>query len=122
MLEVQRERVGHRISAGEDQAYDTADHVAALRQLEVTPHGAQNNGPIRAGKRRRSAIDRCTTRHGGYRISRSRRAVIERIFGWGKQHGTMRKTRHHGPARVAGNFLLNPIAYNLVRLPKLIAA
>ena len=39
----------------------------------------------------------------------------------GKQHGTMRKTKHRGTARVAADFLLNLIAYNLIRIPKLIA-
>jgi hypothetical protein len=34
----------------------------------------------------------------------------------------MCKTRHRGIARVAADFLLNLIAYNLVRIPKLIAA
>ena len=38
-------------------------------------------------------------------------------FGWGKQHGTMRKTKHRGIARVAADFLLNLIAYNLIRIP-----
>ncbi|MGH6853152.1 MAG: transposase, partial [Methylocella sp.] len=122
MLAAQREQAGHRISVGEDKAYDTADHVAALRELEVTPHVTQNNAPTKTGKCRRSAVDGRTTRHRGYRLSQSRRAMIECIFGWGKQHGTMRKTKHRGVARVAGDFLLNLIAYNLVRLPKLIAA
>ena len=43
-------------------------------------------------------------------------------LGWGKQHGTMRKTKHRGTAAVAADFMLNLIAYNLVRIPKLIAA
>lgn len=48
--------------------------------------------------------------------------MIECIFGWGKQHGTMRKTKHQGCDRVLGDFLLNLIGYNLVRIPKRIAA
>ena len=44
------------------------------------------------------------------------------LFGWGKRHGTMRKTKHRGIAAVAADFMLNLIAYNLVRIPKLIAA
>jgi hypothetical protein len=40
----------------------------------------------------------------------------------GKQHGTMRKTQHRGIAGVAADFLLNLIAYNLIRIPKLVAA
>jgi hypothetical protein len=47
--------------------------------------------------------------------------MIECIFGWGKQQGTMRKTKHRGRAAVAGDFLLNIIAYNLIRIPKLLA-
>ena len=33
----------------------------------------------------------------------------------------MRKTKHRGIARVAADFLLNLIAYNLIRIPKLVA-
>lgn len=115
-------QAGHRITVGEDKAYDASDHVTTLRAMQVTPHVTQNNGPTKTGKRRQSAIDGRTTRHAGYGMSQSRRAMIECIFGWGKQHGTMRKTKHRGLARVAGDFLLNLIAYNLIRLPKLIAA
>jgi hypothetical protein len=43
--------------------------------------------------------------------------MIECIFGWGKQHGTMRKTKHRGLAGVATDFMLNLIAYNLIRIP-----
>ena len=101
--------------------YDCADHVTELRQMKVTPHVAQNDAVTKTGKRRRSAIDGRTTRHAGYGMSQSRRAMIECIFGWGKQHGTMRKTKHRGIGRVAADFLLNLIAYNLIRIPKLIS-
>ena len=88
----------------------------------MTPHVARNAALTKTGKRRRSAIDGRTLRHVGYWLSRTRRAMIECIFGWGKQHGTMRKTRHRGIARVATDFLLNLIAYNLIRIPKLVSA
>jgi transposase len=122
MLKAQAKRSGCRITAGEDKAYDTRDHVDALRKGNVTPHVTQNNAPTKTGKKRKSAIDGRTTRHVGYALSQSRRAMIECIFGWGKQHGTMRKTKLRGLANVAGNFMLNLIAYNLIRIPKLIAA
>jgi hypothetical protein len=122
MLQTERAQGGHRITVGQDKAYDTADHVTALRAMNVTPHVTQNNGSTKTGKRRQSAIDGRTTRHVGYGMSQSRRAMIECIFGWGKQHGTMRRTKHRGLARVAGDFLLNLIAYNLIRLPRLTAA
>jgi hypothetical protein len=47
--------------------------------------------------------------------------MTECIFGSGKQHGTMRKTKHHGTGAVAADFLLKLIAYNLIRIPKLVA-
>ncbi|MFH0303531.1 IS5 family transposase, partial [Bradyrhizobium sp. 31Argb] len=113
MLKAQGKAAGHRITAGEDKAYDTADHVANLRAINVTPHVTQNQAVTKTGKNRNSAIDGRTTRHPGYGMSQSRRAMIECIFGWGKQHGTMRKTKHRGIGRVAADFLLNLIAYNL---------
>ena len=120
MLKARSKAAGRRITAGEDKAYDTADHVANLRALNVTPHVTQYNS---AGTRgRQSAIDGRTTRHQGYGMSQSPRAMIECIFGWGKQHGTMRKTKHRGVLRVAADFMLNLIAYNLIRIPKLVAA
>ena len=122
MLKAKAKETGHRITVGEDKAFDSADHVAKLRAFNVTPHVAQNDSVTSSGKRRQSAIDGRTTRHEGYGISQSRRAMTECIFGWGKQHGTMRKTKHRGRARVAADFLLNLIVYNLIRIPKLLAA
>ena len=56
MLKAKSKAAGRRITAGEDKAYDTADHVAHLRARNVTPHVTQNNGPTKTGKSRRSAI------------------------------------------------------------------
>jgi hypothetical protein len=98
------------------------DLAANLRARNVTPHVTQNNSLTKTGKSRQSAIDERTTRHQGYGISQSRRPMIKCIFGWGKQHGTMRKTKHRGISRVAADFMLNLIAYNLIRIPKLVAA
>ena len=117
MLAVRSKLAGRRITVGEDKAYDTADHAAKLRATDVTPHVTQNNGPTKTGRRRRSAIDGRTTHTRGYAKSQTRCAMIECIFGWGKQHGTLKRERR-GIRRVAGDFLLNLIAYDLVRIPK----
>ena len=85
---------GRRVAAGEDKAYDTADHVANLRAINVTPHVTQNQAVTKTGKTRDGAIDERTTRHPEYGMSRSSRAMTKCIFGWGKQHGTMRKTKN----------------------------
>jgi hypothetical protein len=62
MLKVKAKCARRRITVGEDKAYDTQDHVAALRNIGVTPHMAQNDTATKTGKRRRSVIDRRTTR------------------------------------------------------------
>jgi transposase len=106
---------GQRITLGTDKAYDTQDFVAEMRRLGVTPHVAQNtNG-------RRSAIDGRTTRHPGYALSQRSRKRIEEVFGWIKTIGGLRKTRHRGTALVGWMFTFTAAAYNLVRIPKLLA-
>jgi hypothetical protein len=64
----------HR-TVGADKAYDTADFVAQVRELAMTPHVAQNET-----RRGGSAIDARTTRHPGYVISQHARPRIERAF------------------------------------------
>ena len=102
-------------TVGADKAYDTADFVAEMRTQGVTPHVAQNT------KRRRSAIDGRTTRHAGYDLSLRARKRIEEAFGWIKTVGGMRKTNHRGTPLVDWMFTLKAAAYNLVRMPRLLA-
>ena len=87
-----------------------------MRRLGVTPHVTQST------KGRRSAIDGRTTRHAGYAVSLRLRKRIEEVFGWIKTAGGLRKTRHRGTARVGWMFTFTAAAYNLVRIPKLLAA
>ena len=101
MLAIRRKLVGRRITVGEDKAYDTADHVARLRAVGITPHVTQNNGQPRPAGAAAAPSTNGRPDTTGYAMSQSRRAMIECIFGWGKQHGTMRKTKHRGICRVA---------------------
>ena len=57
----------------------------------------------------------------GYAVSQRIRKRIEEAFGWGKTVGTAAKTMLRGTARVGFQFTLNMAAYNLARLPKLLA-
>ena len=83
--------------------------------MNVRPHVAQNNSG------RRSAIDGRTTRHVGYAASLRIRKRIEESFGWIKTIAGQRKTRFRGLDRVGWAFTFAAAAYNLVRLPKLLA-
>jgi transposase len=105
-----------RITVGADKGYDAADFVMEARELGVTPHVAQNTSG------RRSAIDGRTTRHPGYAASQRIRKRIEEVFGWMKAPAGQRKTRFRGLPRVRFAFTLGAAAYNLIRLPKLLAA
>jgi transposase len=104
----------HRITLGADKHFDTHGFVAGLRELNVTPHVAQNTSG------RRSAIDGRTTRHPGYALSQRARKRIEEAFAWIKEVALLRRARHRGTERVGWRFTLAAAAYNLIRLPKLL--
>jgi transposase len=103
------------ITLGGDKNYDVEDFVNELRSMHVTPHVAQNTSG------RSSAIDGRTTRHGGYAISQRIRKRIEEAFGWIKTVAGQAKTKFRGVGRVGFAFTFAAAAYNLVRLPKLLA-
>ena len=105
-----------RITLGGDKNYDVEDFVNELRTLNVTPHVAQNVSG------RSSAIDGRTTRHAGYLVSQVIRKRIEEAIGWIKTVAGQEKTRFIGVSRVGFSFTFAAAAYNLVRLPKLLAA
>lgn len=106
---------GNRITVGGDKGYDTRDFVAECREMQVTPHVAQNSK--RSGG---SAIDARTTRHGGYQVSQRKRKRIEECFGWLKTIALVRKVRHRGLAKVGWIFTFAAAAYNLVRMKNLL--
>ena len=103
------------ITLGADKGYDAEDFVNELRSMNVTPHVAQNTSG------RRSAIDGRTTRHarlrgqpahpqtdrGGLRLDQDRRRPGE--------------DQVPRVGRVGLAFTFAAAAYNLVRLPKLLA-
>jgi transposase len=102
-----------RITLGGDRGYDTGGFVAAMRDINVTPHVAQND------TNRRSAIDHRTTRHEGYAVSQIKRKRVEEVFGWMKTVALQRKTRFRGLERVGWMFTFAAAAYNLVRMRNL---
>ena len=106
----------HRITVGADRAYDTAGFVAGLRELNATPHVAQN------ASGRSSRSDRRTVRHPGYAASQRARQRIEEAFAWIKTIAGHAKTSFRGTARLGWAFTLAAAAYNLIRLPKLLGA
>ena len=111
-----------RITLGADKAYDVSGFVEALRARRITPHIAVDGHVRVSGRPRKTAVDARTTRHPGYAASQRLRKRIEEGFGWIKTTGNLAKTRHRGCQRVGWTFTLTAAAYNLVRIPKLLAA
>ncbi len=112
LYRMQKEQNRH-VTIGADKAYDTREFVTLARELGATPHVIQNT------RRRRSAIDARTTRHPGYDISRSKRWLVEKPFGWLKQIGPLRKVKLRGLFKVDWLFQFSCAAFNLYRIPKL---
>ena len=110
-----------RITLGADKAYDVRQFIADLRNRRVTAHVAIDGHVRKSGKPRATAIDRRTTRHAGYAISQRCRKRIEEVFGWIKSSAGLAKVKLRGRARVDATFTLALVAYNLVRLPKILA-
>lgn len=106
-----------RVTVAGDKGFDTHGFVRACRDLQVTPHVAQN-----VGRRGGSTIDARTTRHAGYAISQKKRKRIEECFGWLKTIALLRKLRHRGTWKVEWLFTFACAAYNLVRMRNLLAA
>jgi Transposase DDE domain len=114
MIEPRADRP-QKITVGADKAYDAEDFVNELRSMNASPHVAQNtNG-------RASAIDGRTARHPGYAVSQRIRKRIEEAFGWIKTIAGQEKTKFRGRERVGSAFTFAAAAYNLARLPKLMA-
>ena len=111
MIEPRADRRG--VTLGADKGYDAEDFVNELRSMGVTPHVA--------AKTSRSALDKRTTRHAGYKASQIIRKRIEEVFGWTKSSAGLRQTHHRGLHRVGWQFTFVAAAYNLIRLPRLLA-
>ena len=111
-----------RLTLAADKGYDAKPFAADLRAMNVTPHIARHDAVTKTGKRRRSSVDGRTTRHPGYAASQRIRKRIEEPFGWVKTIAGLAQTKFRGTRRVAIQFTLAIAAYNLIRLPKLLAA
>jgi transposase len=110
-----------RITLGADKAYDVTAFVEDLRSRQVTPHIAINGRVSKHGVVRKTAVDGRTTRHSGYQVSQICRKRIEEVFGWIKAQAGLAKVKVRGCAKAEAVFTFAVAAYNLIRIPKLLA-
>ena len=111
-----------RITLGADKLFDAEAFIEDLRQRNVTPHVAIDGHLSKTGKPRKTTIDKRTTRHPGYAVSLRCRKRIEEVFGWIKSVAGLDQIKVRGLDKLRAAFLFAIAAYNLVRLPKLLAA
>ena len=104
-----------RCTLAADKGYDTREFVRQTRELNVTPHVAQN-----IERRGGSAINGRTTRHAGYSLSIKARMLIEESFGWAMDIGLLRRPKLRGRRKIEFATLLTFTGYYLVRMRNLL--
>ena len=108
------------ITLGADKAYDVTEFVGELRAQGHAPHRGQR--PSRqAGKSPPDRDRRTHARHLGYAISQRSRKRIEEAFGWIKTPAGSPEVKVRGPPKVEAAFTFAIVAYNLIRIPRLLA-
>ena len=105
---------------GADKGYDVEAFVEDLKDRKIKPHIAVNGSATKSGKTRKTAVPPEVAASAGYETSMRIRKRIEEIFGWAKITGGLAQLKVRGLARAGASFLFGLVAYNLVRLPKLL--
>jgi IS5 family transposase len=104
-----------KITLGADTAYQKQDFIVGLRQRNVAPQVAEYepnpNFPNYLTPEERADA--------GFGISQSKRKLVEKVFGWGKQGRALKQIKLRGRRRVDWMFRLTMAAHNLVRMVKL---
>lgn len=122
---LERSRTRHNLpkerTVGLDGGYPGGEFLLATEAAGVTAHVPIPEGPIDpeavgAGARQRAKARMETDEYG---LSQRFRKRIEEIFGWEKEIGGMRRSRHIGRWKLTQKALIVAAAYNLLRLARL---
>ncbi len=107
-LDMASEHLGEGQTLIADRGYDTAAFVNGLRSQGIRAHPR--------AKKVHSSLDGRTTKKQSYKQSLKRRYIPEPVFGWLKSQGRLRQTMLRGTTKVAWQFHLYCMAYNLRRM------
>jgi transposase len=108
-----RGQTGRRLTVGADRGYAARSFVEGCRAMRITPHVAEYTNPAK------HRLDARTKHHPGYSMSGRCRLLIEKVFGWLKPVGGMRRSRFRGRERTAFLAIITTTAYNLLRITNL---
>src|SRR6202453_133622 len=115
------QRLPKGATLGADKGYDAEAFVEGLKARGIEPHIAINGTGSKHGKTRKTAVPSAVAASVRYAISQRLRKRIEEGFGWTKTVGGLTQVKLRGLAKVRAAFVFAMAAYNIVRLPKLIA-
>lgn len=106
------------ITLGADKLYQEEKFIVGLRQRKVLPHVAE----YESNDRWPNWLTEEERQHPGFGISQSKRKLIEKVFGWGKLDSILRQAKVRGVKKVDWFFRFLMVAFNLVRMAKLMPA
>jgi transposase len=115
------ERLPKGATLGADKGYDAEAFVEGLKARGIAPHVAINGAVSKHGKARKTAVPPEVAASLGYAVSQRLRKRIEEGFGWTKTVGGLAQVKVRGLAKIRAAFVFAMAAYNIIRLPKLIA-
>jgi transposase len=116
------QRLPKGATLGADKGYDAEAFVEGLKARGIEPHVAINGTLSKHGNARKTAVPSEVAASLRYAISQRLRKRIEEGFGWMKTVGGLTQVKVRGLAKVRAAFVFAMAAYNIVRLPKLMAA
>jgi transposase len=105
------------ITLGADTLYQEEKFIEALRERAVAPHVSEyTQESSNLGKNSLNEAERADPRRA---ISQRKRKLIEKVFGWAKLDSVLRQVKVRGLKRVDWFYRLAMVAYNLMRLRRL---
>ncbi len=107
------------ITLGADKQYQDPQFIGDLRKRRVIPHVAEYEKGANMGKNSLTAAERESE---GFGISRRKRKLVEKVFGWSKLDRVLRQVKVRGLAKVEALFCLAMAAHNLRRMQTLLYA
>lgn len=115
------QRLPFGATLGADKGYDAEAFVEDLKARGIEPHIAINGTVSKTGKARKTAVPPEIAASLRYAISQRLRKRIEQGFGWSKAVAGLTQVKVRGLDKVRAVFVFAMAAYNIVRLPKLLA-
>ncbi len=104
-----------RITLGADKGYQHETFIAALREKNVAPHVAE----FTPSKHFANWLRPEERNDPDYAVSLRERKLVEKIFGWVKSTGGMKKTKLRGVRKVDWMFRWATAVYNLWRMARM---